>query len=805
MNHIEFYKSLKTKEEVFNELKKVKYSDFEKEFEELDQTQKNVTNSSYTFSNKELAKIFLEFAKNNIHNNMYAKLKENFAMYLNKTSDNKFVFDIKAIEQSFVNKDEDYIQDMFKIKARLQLSQIIYDARNQEIKNLKTKANSYYVAYLKFLNDFTYKYKKKFISTTYKIAKRKVQELRLLFSTNDYTFHIKSHNKNATTFIEEKNAVSQKIKKELNEIKNLDPITKAKRTSEIYQQGIEYNYDWEVASLNAKAKEKFLIKKQQIDSDFIDKINKAKQDYVEILKNKKQHDELTKKVIIQANEDFKTQLEFATTKSEKKNLKLEHKQNIKEIKSDNAVKKAKDNWKNLKHNYKVEKNKNRLEYTSEIENIKNNLPIEYPVWKQVLSIIFGWIPGVGPLINGQYKKAIVMFLTLPLFAIFGAYAFGIGNVGGNGLLGLIDFGADNPDGDGRFYLIEGIISLIIAFWICISIFSTWMDSKNNAKKMRIGSRASTFSQTRKFLKSHGIPYILSIPAIIGIMFIVLVPIISTILIAFTNYGKGNDPGRPGQIIKWVGFDNFKSIFGGEYFPSFLYVIGWTFAWVIATTISVIVVGSLFALLVNNERLKGKRIFRLIYILPWAVPAFIMIMVFAILLSSIEFNNFTYKWIGVSGWTSQQTQARIVLILLQTWLGHSYMFLLITGVLQGISKDLYYSSTIDGASKWKQLTRITLPLILTQVAPLLVGQFVFNFGNFGIIYLFGANPQALNAKGEPYPGQPGITDILISFVFKLSTHPDRYTYGIAASFIIVSSFIVVGTSANGFRKMKAFKN
>nr|VZR75683.1 hypothetical protein MF5294_00715 [Mycoplasma feriruminatoris] len=264
MNHIEFYKSLKTKEEVFNELQKSKYSEFEKEFEELDQTHKDVANTSYNFSNKELGKVFLEFAKNNIHNNMYAKLKENFAMYLNKTTDNKFVFDIKAIEQSFVNKDEDYIQDMFKIKARMQLSKIIYDARKEEVKNLKTRANSYYVSYLKFLNDFAYKYKKKFISITYNIAKRKVQELRLLFSTNDYTFHIKSHNKNATTFLEEKNAVGKKIKQQLNEIKNLDPIQKAQRTSEIYKQGIDYNYDWEVASLNAKAKEKFLIKKMKL-------------------------------------------------------------------------------------------------------------------------------------------------------------------------------------------------------------------------------------------------------------------------------------------------------------------------------------------------------------------------------------------------------------------------------------------------------------------------------------------------------------------------------------------------------------
>ncbi|WP_434329657.1 ABC transporter permease subunit [Mycoplasma capricolum subsp. capricolum] len=807
MNNIEFYKSLKSKEEVYSFLEKISYKEFEELFIELDEAQKNIANTSYTFSNKEIAKIFFDFAKDNLHKNMYAKLKENFTLYIYKDENNKFVFNINSIENSFIGKDEEYIYEMFKIKARKQLAKIIFNEKKQELKNIRTKSNKTYISYLSFINKFIFDNKNKFINISYKIAKRKVSELNLLFSTNDYSYYVKSHNKNPEEFNNQKKEVFKKIKKDIaNLSKETKGIKRAESLSEIYKQGIDYSYDWEVASLNAKAEEKYLIKKQEIENYYIPNIKNAKENYLKILKDKQTYREITKKTLQQAKESYLTDLEFATTKSEKKNLKLEYKQKVKDIKAANEVKRVKENLSFLKHNYITDSNKNRLEYVAELENIKNNLPIEYPRWKQVICYIFGWFPGISALINKQYKKASLLFASIPLLLGFSLYSWGIGNVGGNGILGLVNFGADQGfDADGRFFLVEGVLSIVLIFLTIIAIFAIWSDSINNAKKMRIGSRPNRFSQTRTFLKSHGIPYILSLPAIIGILLIVVVPIICTIIIAFTNYGKGQDPGNPGQFIEWIGIQNFKDIFGGLYFVSFKYVMTWTFVWVISTTISVIFVGSIFALLVNHDRLKGKSIFRLIFILPWAVPAFIMIMVFAILLSGTEFNTFTKKWIGVDGWTSKQTQARVVLILLQTWLGHSYMFLLITGVLQGISKDLYDSSTIDGASKWKQLLKITIPLILVQVAPLLVGQFVFNFGNFGIIYLFGANQKVLQPGGGFYPGEPGITDILISFVFKISSHPLNYRHGIAASFILFSSAIVIAVSASGFRKMTAFKN
>ncbi|WP_243728809.1 hypothetical protein [Mycoplasma capricolum] len=135
---------------------------------------------------------------------MYAKLKENFVLYIYKDENNKFVFNTNNIENSFIGKDEEYIYEMFKIKARKQLAKIIFNEKKQELKNIKTKSNKSYIAYLSFINKFTFDNKNKFINISYKIAKRKVSELNLLFSTNDYSYYVKSHNKNPEEFNNQK-------------------------------------------------------------------------------------------------------------------------------------------------------------------------------------------------------------------------------------------------------------------------------------------------------------------------------------------------------------------------------------------------------------------------------------------------------------------------------------------------------------------------------------------------------------------------------------------------------------------------
>jgi arabinogalactan oligomer / maltooligosaccharide transport system permease protein len=144
-------------------------------------------------------------------------------------------------------------------------------------------------------------------------------------------------------------------------------------------------------------------------------------------------------------------------------------------------------------------------------------------------------------------------------------------------------------------------------------------------------------------------------------------------------------------------------------------------------------------------------------------------------------------------------SRIALILIQTWLGSAYVFILSTGVLQSISSDLYEAAQIDGASPLQKLTKITIPMVLFQTAPLLIGQFTFNFNNFNIIYLFnGGGP----FNPEIYGNLAGSTDILVSYIFKLVMDNQYQSMGAAITVIISIGLIVFAFL--GFKNTKAFK-
>ena len=143
--------------------------------------------------------------------------------------------------------------------------------------------------------------------------------------------------------------------------------------------------------------------------------------------------------------------------------------------------------------------------------------------------------------------------------------------------------------------------------------------------------------------------------------------------------------------------------------------------------------------------------------------------------------------------------KVVLICIQGWLGSSYIFLLATGVLQSINKELYEAADIDGASSFRKLTKITIPLVLFQTAPLLVGQYTFNFNNFSNIYLFNSggpfNPVS-------YGNLAGETDILISYIYKLTMENQYQALGAAITILISIALMIV--SYIGYRNTDAFR-
>ncbi|MEY3856220.1 MAG: hypothetical protein RJA45_690 [Actinomycetota bacterium] len=259
----------------------------------------------------------------------------------------------------------------------------------------------------------------------------------------------------------------------------------------------------------------------------------------------------------------------------------------------------------------------------------------------------------------------------------------------------------------------------------------------------------------------------------------------------------------------VGLKNFVTIFTDEQLRApLLKVIVWTFVFAFATVGSTFIVGMAIAFLFNHEKLKGKRFYRSIMILPYAFPAFLSAYVWVGLLNK-EHGFVNTVLLGQPadgdnniGWLTEEGPARWAVLLVNLWLGFPYMFLIVTGALQSIPGELTEAARIDGASPWQSFRLIKLPLLLVSIAPLLISSFAFNFNNFTIIYLL--------TKGGPNDSgvtdyDVGGTDILITFVYKIAFSGTGQNYGLASAFSILI-FLVIGTlSLISFRRTRTLED
>lgn len=435
-----------------------------------------------------------------------------------------------------------------------------------------------------------------------------------------------------------------------------------------------------------------------------------------------------------------------------------------------------------------------------IEDLRRVYPAETEkqiAWHSYASVL---VPGLGQLLNKQYTKSIIMFLgTIYIYLIAIPYALGYGNYKGDGIAGLVTLAEGGKRLDRSImFMIEGIIAIafvVIAFVILLMAFK---DARKVEKENIKGIRVRSWCETKQTLFEEGFPYLVSMPALIITIFIVFVPIATTILLSFT----GMDPNHQAKF-GWEGLSNYTMLITGQGMAGSIFwkILQWTLIWTVGATTFGIFIGFTLALVLNNERIKGKAFFRSIYLLPWAVPAFITIIFFSILSSPNGAITQMMQSIFGEGMTIKNDPfiSKVVLIGIQGWLGSSYVFLLSTGVLQSINNDLYEAADIDGATTISKLTKITIPMVLFQTAPLLVGQYTFNFNNFSNIYLFNGGGPFNPAE---YGNLAGETDILISYIYKLTIDNQHQALGAAITILISIALMIVAYM--GFSRTQAFK-
>ncbi|MFI2752437.1 ABC transporter permease subunit [Cellulomonas sp. P22] len=254
----------------------------------------------------------------------------------------------------------------------------------------------------------------------------------------------------------------------------------------------------------------------------------------------------------------------------------------------------------------------------------------------------------------------------------------------------------------------------------------------------------------------------------------------------------------------VGFENFTTAFSdSRYSQPFMKILAWTFAFAILSVVSTFGLGLLLAMVFNDPRLRGRKIYRTLLILPYAIPGFLAALLWAGMLNrSYGFINQVLLGGAQIGWLTDPWLAKIAVLGVNLWLGFPYMFLICTGALQSLPGDVLEAAKIDGASKLRTLRSVIMPLLLVSTAPLLISSFAFNFNNFTLIYMLtGGGPRFADAS-VPL----GHTDILISMVYSVSgidgTAPKNFGLASALSIVI---FVIVGTvSAIAFRRTRSLE-
>jgi arabinogalactan oligomer/maltooligosaccharide transport system permease protein len=313
-------------------------------------------------------------------------------------------------------------------------------------------------------------------------------------------------------------------------------------------------------------------------------------------------------------------------------------------------------------------------------------------------------------------------------------------------------------------------------------------------------------QSEPRISKFGLPYLLVLPALIGILFLIIYPFLFEIKLAFSNASLGTQATKNAQYGLIYGWENLKTLFTGKVAKDamFFEVFGRTILWTVINVTFHVSGGMALALLLHRP-MKLQGVYRTLLIFPWAIPTTIAAMalrnefdsrygLFNILLTdlnnwltavshgtvSIPLVGNAFAWlsmhIGPVSWKQDPFWAFVSILISNIWLGIPFMSVIILGGLQSISQEYYEAAEIDGATKFQQFRNITLPLLRPVLTPAIILGVVWTFNKFDVIYLI--------TQGGPQEK----TDILVSSMYKAAF--SFYRYGFTAMFALVIFIILL---------------
>ena len=278
-------------------------------------------------------------------------------------------------------------------------------------------------------------------------------------------------------------------------------------------------------------------------------------------------------------------------------------------------------------------------------------------------------------------------------------------------------------------------------------------------------------------------FLLPLP-VLGVVVFTILPLVFMIFMAFTNYSK---LGSHTVIFNWVGLKNFAKIlnFSDAIGSTFWSVLGWTLVWAVAATFSNYFLGMILAMVINRKGTRAKGMWRAIFMLSAAVPQFVSLLLMRTIFSQNGIVNTLLINNGIIDnaipFWSNATLARVMVIVINIWIGIPFTVMQVTGILQSIPEEIYEAARVDGAGPVKIFFKITLPYMLFVTAPYLITTFAGNINNFNVIYLLS------NGAPTPVGKTAGKTDLLVTWLYKLTVDNQYYNLG---AVIGIMTFIVL---------------
>lgn len=432
---------------------------------------------------------------------------------------------------------------------------------------------------------------------------------------------------------------------------------------------------------------------------------------------------------------------------------------------------------------------------------------EGDVWAKAAMLIMG----IANLRRKQIVKGLLFLLSEAAF-IFYMAVNGVAALGHMTTLGTQTQGWVYDEALGIDVLAEGDNSMLLLLYGVVCLFLivffvlVWRANLKSALEVqeleKKGKKIPGFiDDVKVYLDAKFNRTMLTLP-MLGVLAFTVLPLVYMILVAFTNYDNAHQP--PGNLFTWIGLGNFATILGSgsTISKTFWPVLGWTITWAIFATGLNYIGGLLLAILINRKGVKFKSVWRTIFVLSIAIPSFVSLLIMKTMLQPDGAVNVMLKSWGLISesipFLTSATLAKITIIVVNLWIGIPYTMLITSGILMNIPADLYEAARVDGANARVMFRKITMPYVLFVTTPYLITQFIGNINNFNVIYLLSqGGPSTLDYY------QAGKTDLLVTWLYKLTVTSKDYCYASAIGIIV---FVISAVfSLITYRRTSAYNN